>query len=117
MESKTMQSPDIKMPSFGWLTPARKSMALAFVAGAIAGYAGGNGHTTQGAIEHVSDQLGQTKNKLVTVEKHDNCVTKKAQIATAVANTAVQSAIRPDVDVPDTAVIPYCPPAPTVKVK
>lgn len=108
MEIKAMpQSPELKLPSFGWLTPSRKSAAVGFLLGAIAGYAGGNGHTTQGAIEHISAQYGDAKKDTVTLQRHDNCVTRKADVATIVANS-------PELD---TSIIPYCPPPPKVTVK
>ena len=81
-----------------WLTPVRKAFSAGLLIGSLGGYSAGNGHTTQGAVEHVSAQLGQTKAVLNTVEKHDipalkseaGCEHWRAQVA---ANLAVQPAV------------------------
>lgn len=118
MEIRTVQSsPDIGFPSFGWFTPQRRGLAIAFFLGACAGFGVGNGHTTQGAIEHVSAQLGDAKGAVAVLQRHDNCVALQAKVATAVANQAVVSAVVRATPIPDPSVIPDCPPPPKVKVR
>lgn len=50
-----------------------------------AGLALGNGHTTQGAVAHISDQLGQAKAAA-------GCENHRASRATAVAGKAILAA-------------------------
>lgn len=61
----------------------RKGWIAAVIAAAVLGFAGGNGHTTQGAVAHISDQLGQEK-KAADCEHHR-------------ANATVQLALQPTV--------------------
>ncbi len=78
---------------------------IALVAG-VGGFALGNGHTTQGAISHVSEQLGQAKVVVDKTKKLVTCEHKRADVAGAVANQAVASNFIANVPVPDPAVIP-----------
>lgn len=51
-----------------WLTNERKNWLGAVIVALCAGYGVGNGHTTQGAIEHVSEQVGQKDAKLKALQ-------------------------------------------------
>lgn len=84
---------------FGWFTYERRNWCAVIVLAACAGYAGGNGHTTQGAIVHVSQQLGDAKAKAA-------CEHKVAQKAKAVAKQGILAATRDDVAAPDPRTIP-----------
>lgn len=56
---------------FNWLTPIRRAFFAGLFVGLAAGLAIANGHTTQGAIQNVNQQLEQTKAALNTAEKKD----------------------------------------------
>lgn len=80
---------------FGWLTFERKNW-LATVAFALAaGFGLGNGHTTQGAISHVSDQLGQTTANLQKVEKVIPAIEAQAGCENNRANKTINLALQP----------------------
>lgn len=74
-----------------------------------AGLAIGNGHTTQGAIVHISDQLGQAK-------KAAKCEKVRGDKAAVVAEKAIVGAIVDTAPIPSPAEIPKdCPPSPATK--
>lgn len=112
---QTMQkSHDGGAPALSWLTFERRNwLALAFVVGA-AGYGVGNGHTTQGAIQDVSQQLGQKKAEVhalqtVTIPKlkaANNCEANRGDKAAAVATQAIKSATIEAVPIPSPSAIP-----------
>lgn len=59
MTLQVTEAPHNSCGLLGWLTFERRNwMALILVAGA-GGFSLGNGHTTQGAVQNISDQLGQ----------------------------------------------------------
>lgn len=65
-----------------WFTNERRLWLAACLACALVGFGIGNGHTTQGAIAQVSDQLGQNKAALVKVQKQ-TIPALKAQVVEA----------------------------------
>lgn len=106
MEARAMpinQQPDSGF--FSWLTPARRNLVAVFLLGLFVGYAGGNGHTTGGAIEHISQQLGDAK----VAAKCEHAVAQKSQ---AIAKQAIVAANVPEIAAPDPSVLPAdkCPP-------
>lgn len=100
METQAMpQSLDIATPVKRWLTFERRNWIALIAVGAFVGYGFGNGHTTQGAVQNISDQLGRTR-------KAEGCEHWRANKATSVANQAVVSNYTMDVPVPDLKAIP-----------
>lgn len=84
----------------------RRGWIAGVIGAALLGFAAGNGHTTQGAISHVSDQLGQEK-------AAENCQHKRADKAVKVANQGIVSNYIVTVPIPDPAALPKdCPAAP-----
>ncbi len=81
---------------------------------ALAGYSLGNGHTTQGAVQHVSEQLGQKQaevHKLNTViipklKAANHCEAARGDKAAAVATQAIKSAVLDAVPIPSPSAIP-----------
>lgn len=76
----------------GLLTFERRNWLALVIMGFVSGYGVGNGHTTTGAVEHISDQLGQTEHKAAVVETEAQCEHRRADKATAVAGNAILSA-------------------------
>ena len=63
------------------LRDVRVRIAGACMLSAAVGFAVGNGHTTSGAVEHVSDQLGQEKVRTRALASVAGCQEKRADIA------------------------------------
>jgi hypothetical protein len=79
-----------------WLTSERKEWIAAVFFALLAGFCIGNGHTTQGAVEHISQELG--------------CEHVRADRSTKVAKQAIVSAYSDSVPIPDARSIPRdCP--------
>lgn len=89
-----------------WLTLERREWLVTVALAGLLGFGLGNGHTTQGAVANISDQLGQQKKATVTASKVAGCEHARANIATGVA---VQSQNGDDVNL---ASIPNCPALP-----
>lgn len=94
-----------------WFTPERKVWIVVVITTAASFYGLGNGHTTQDAVAHISDQLGQQKTATVTAEKAAGCEHFRARVATAVANQVINSVNAQDAQPPSTDAIPQdnCP--------
>lgn len=75
--------------TISWFTKERREWLVAVCFAFAAGYGTANGHTTQGAIAHVSDQLGQTKKALVKTQQADGCEYRLVQQTTALAKEPV----------------------------
>lgn len=75
--------------TISWFTTERRMWTVALFAALLAGFGLGNGHTTQGSIAHVSDQLGQTETALVSSEKVAKCEHRIVQQTTALAKEPV----------------------------
>jgi hypothetical protein len=79
-----------------WLTSERKEWIAAVFVAALIGFWIGNGHTTQGAVEHISQELG--------------CEHSRADKTAKVAKQAIVSAYSDNVPIPDAKAIPKdCP--------
>jgi hypothetical protein len=102
-------------PFKDWFTHERRYWLGLVAAAALVGFGIGNGHTTQGAVENISTQLGQRGAQLHQLEAHDipklkaqvGCEHVRAQTAIAVA--------RDGRDAPDLSDVPTCPPIAAVK--
>lgn len=104
---------------FGWLTYQRRTVGAAIVAAFALGFSIGNGHTTQGAVQDVSQKLGQTNAQLKTLKAKDipelkaeaGCEHWRADKAATVAQQAIIGANSPTVPIPPPAEIPQdnCP--------
>lgn len=95
------------------LTMERRGWVAALAIGCAIAYGLGNHNyeASQGEIRDISHQAKiakkeavAAKSAVVVVLKHDDCVTRKADVATAVANDPNGN----------TSAIPYCPPPPKV---
>ncbi len=85
--------------NFGaWFTHERRMWIAGVLGSALVGFAGGNGHTTQNAISHVSAQLGDQKKAAAVAAHVAGCEHQRADIATTVA---VKSELGHDVDLSD----------------
>jgi hypothetical protein len=74
--------------STGWFTFERRNWVALVICAALAGFGLGNGHTTQGAIATVSDQLGQAKAQIPKLAARAGCEKWRADVS---ANLAKQS--------------------------
>ena len=99
-----MEKPHNACGLFGWFTYERRNWIGAVLIAAAGGFGVGNGHTTQGAITHISQQLGDAKKK-ATCEHH---VAEKAK---AVALQGIAAANIAEVPAPDPKSLPVdnCP--------
>lgn len=95
--------------TISWFTTERREWLVAVCFAFAAGYGVGNGHTTTGAIVHISDQLGQTKSTLAKTRNVAGCEHYARVTAVRDANAAEQGA---DVDLRD---VPSCPGLPKPK--
>lgn len=75
-------------------THERRNWVAIVLAAGLCGFGIGNGHTTQGAVAHISDQLGQTSKKLAVTACERGVARQVAGQAIAAANTG-------EVPVPD----------------
>lgn len=101
----------------GWLTFERRNwIALLFVA-ALGGFSAGNGHTTQGAVQNISSQLGQKAAALKKEQTEEipklkaiaGCQTVRGNVAIdVVVNSKKGTAI-------DLSAVPDCPTLPVAK--
>lgn len=60
-----------------WFTPVRRAFLAGLFLGGLGGFGLGNGHTTQGAIEHISQQIGcehQIASKAIVLAKRHTIV-------------------------------------------
>jgi len=78
------------LPIFQWFTPERRVWILAVTMSGLLGFAMGNGHTTQNAIQNVSDAYGvksaevaHLQTKVVPALKKENILLKRAIISKA----------------------------------
>jgi len=107
---------------FSWFNYERRNWIVALALAACVGYAGGNGHTTQGAILNVSQQLGDKKAELTTLKTkvipklkaQAGCEHSRADKASVVAEKAIVGAVVDSAPVPSPKEIPAdnCPKAP-----
>ena len=91
METVVQRSLEKAHPWADWFTYERRNWGGAIIICALAGYAVGNGHTTSGAIDHISDQLGQTEHKAAIVQKDASCEHNRANKIASVAGQAILS--------------------------
>lgn len=97
-----------------WVTHERRNWIGAAILCGLFGFSLGNGHTTQGAIQHVSEQLGQKQaevHKLNTVvipqlKAATHCESARGDKAAAVAHQAIQSATIDAVPIPSPNAVP-----------
>lgn len=74
---------------FGWFTFERMSWMAAVLCAALGGFSIGNGHTTQSAVQNVSEQLGQKRAEVHNLQTQlipklasvAGCQQKRADIA------------------------------------
>lgn len=64
-----------------WATTERRAWTFAVIASAAIGFGFGNGHTTQGALSHVTWQLGQQKKVVAKLADVAGCQTLRAKVA------------------------------------
>lgn len=111
MSMEIMQQSHNGTGLFGWLNFERRNWLAIAICTALAGFSVGNGHTTQGSIVNISQQLGQKKAVIKKLETVDipkikavaGCQAAKADVATKVVRGAA-----------DRADIPACPPPSSV---
>jgi hypothetical protein len=80
-----------------WFTVERRGWVAAVVFAGAVGFGFGNGHTTQGAIQHVSQQLGNEKATVKQLKTKDipalkslaGCESWRADVATSLAERPV----------------------------
>lgn len=102
-----------------WFKYERRNWIAAIALAFMAGYGLGNGHTTQGAIQNVSQQLGEKDGQLKTLKTKvipklqaaAHCEGTRADTAAKVAKTAIVSANSGTVPVPPPSAVPVdnCP--------
>ncbi len=109
------RSHDQGIPVLSWLTFERRSwLALAVVTG-LAGFGIGNGHTTQDAIQDVSQKLGQKSVQVQKLQTFANCEHRRAIVTKRLATQAIISADSATVPTPDVSAIPPDCPHPITK--
>lgn len=115
MEASPMsQSLEMKNGVSSWLTLERRNWIALVVVGSLGGFGLGNGHTTQGAVQNVSQQLGQKSaqiHKLQTVDIPKlraavHCEGRRADTATVVAKQAIRGALVDSAPVPPPSALP-----------
>jgi hypothetical protein len=100
----------------GWMTRERRNWLALVVLSLAVGFAFGNGHTTQNAVQDISQQLGKKgkeldKAKVEAVLAKDNayCQRKRAEQAQVLTVQAVVSVKTKTVPLPSIDDIPECP--------
>ena len=107
MEAKVMpRSLEREHPILDWLTYERRNWIGLVTVAALAGFAFGNGHTTSGAVEHISDQLGQKSALVHRLTAANNCESKRGDKAAEVAKQAIRGALIDTAPVPSPSQIP-----------
>lgn len=111
MEAKLMQLNQAnESRPLSWLTYERRNWLAIVLLALMGGYAGGNGHTTQGAVQNISQQLGTQGQILAKVKQHDACEHRRADVSSRVAVQAIVGANSPVGLVPDVSALPAdCP--------
>lgn len=107
-----MQIP--QLPKNSWFTSERELWLAAILFAGVAGFGIGNGHTTQGAILNVSQQLGDQKavvrdlkTKVIPKLKAESgCEKKRADKTAAVATKAIIGAVVDTAPIPSPKEIP-----------
>ena len=89
-----------------WFTMERREWVAAVFLAAVVGFGIGNGHTTQNSIANISDQLGQKKAAVKTLQAKAGCEKWRASVATTVAKEAIKGAVEASAPIPDTREIP-----------
>lgn len=79
-------------PVADWMTHERRNWIAGIIVAALGAYSVGNGHTTTGAIQHVSWQLGEKKAQIVKLKVAAHCEDARATKASSVAGQAILSA-------------------------
>lgn len=100
------QSLEMNRAPNSWLTFERRNWIALVIVGTMAGFSVGNGHTTQGAISNISNQLGQKvgENHKLTAAAH--CEGVRADKATVVARQAIRGALIDSAPIPSPSAIP-----------
>lgn len=98
----------------GWLTFERRNWLAITLASFALGFSIGNGHTTQGAIQDVSQKLGQKSGQLHALQTSDipklkakvGCEQHRADQATIVAKQAIKGALSDSAPIPAPSSLP-----------
>lgn len=109
----TLQSQHQRTSAMEWFTKERRMWLAACGLCALAGGGYMNGHTTQSAVSHISDQLGQktvalkkTQTVVVKLQAANNCEGARANKATQIAKDAIKGALSISDPIPSTSDLP-----------